>query len=38
VPLWAKALLPAVRRYHQRRIADALDGADQARVLATSPR
>jgi len=27
VPLWAKALLPAVRRYHERRIRSALDGS-----------
>jgi hypothetical protein len=26
VPLWAKLLLPAVKRYHDRRIASALDG------------
>jgi glycosyltransferase involved in cell wall biosynthesis len=33
VPLWAKALLPAVRRYHRRRIAAALDGSEQKAVL-----
>ncbi len=27
VPVWAKLLLPAVRRYHDRRIASALDGS-----------
>jgi glycosyltransferase involved in cell wall biosynthesis len=34
VPLWAKALLPAVWRYHRRRIASALDGSYGRRVLA----
>jgi biofilm PGA synthesis N-glycosyltransferase PgaC len=34
VPLWAKALLPAVRRYHRRRIASALDGSYGRRVIA----
>jgi len=32
VPLWAKALMPAVRRYHRRRIASALDGSYAARI------
>jgi glycosyltransferase involved in cell wall biosynthesis len=27
VPVWAKLLLPAVRRYHERRIRSALDGS-----------
>jgi glycosyltransferase involved in cell wall biosynthesis len=34
VPLWAKGLLPFVRRYHERRIEAALSGAEQRRVLA----
>jgi glycosyltransferase involved in cell wall biosynthesis len=34
VPLWAKALLPAVKRYHGRRIESALDGSYAKRVLA----
>jgi glycosyltransferase involved in cell wall biosynthesis len=37
VPLWAKALLPAVKRYHARRIAAALSGSEQRRVLTPSP-
>jgi glycosyltransferase involved in cell wall biosynthesis len=32
VPLWAKALMPAVRRYHRRRIESALDGSYAARI------
>jgi glycosyltransferase involved in cell wall biosynthesis len=32
VPLWAKLLLPAVKRYHARRIASALDGSYAARI------
>jgi hypothetical protein len=33
VPLWAKALLPIVRRYHDRRIEAALAGVEERRVL-----
>jgi glycosyltransferase involved in cell wall biosynthesis len=33
VPLWAKALLPAVKRYHARRIEAALDGSYGRRLL-----
>lgn len=32
VPLWAKALLPAVKRYHDRRIQSALDGSYARRL------
>jgi hypothetical protein len=40
VPMWAKLLLPAVRRYHDRRIASALDGSYGKELLrgAASPR
>jgi len=31
--VWAKLLLPAVRRYHDRRIAAALDGSEARKVL-----
>ncbi len=34
VPLWAKLLLPAVRRHHERRIASALDGSFGRHLLA----
>ncbi|TDD28058.1 glycosyltransferase family 2 protein [Kribbella turkmenica] len=33
VPLWAKALLPWIRRYHNRRIQNALTGVEQRKVL-----
>jgi glycosyltransferase involved in cell wall biosynthesis len=33
VPLWAKLLLPAIKRYHDRRIRTALDGTYGARLL-----
>jgi glycosyltransferase involved in cell wall biosynthesis len=38
VPLWAKLLLPAVKRYHARRIASALDGSYAARIPMPSGR
>ena len=33
VPLWAKLLLPAIKRYHDRRIRTALDGTYGASLL-----
>ena len=36
VPLWAKLLLPAIRRYHDRRIASALDGTYGSHLLQPS--
>jgi hypothetical protein len=38
VPLWAKALMPAVRRYHRRRIASALDGSYAVRIRVAQSR
>jgi glycosyltransferase involved in cell wall biosynthesis len=36
VPLWAKLLLPAVKRYHDRRIESALDGSYGRHLLRAS--
>lgn len=38
VPLWAKALMPWMKRYHRRRIAAALDGSENRRVLGNAER